>query len=43
MLENPVLQVIFGFVIAIGVAVTLFAAYLEYQSRHPKDKSDAHA
>ncbi len=43
MLENPVLQVLFGFVIVIGIAGTLFAAYLEYQSRHPKDKGDAHA
>jgi hypothetical protein len=43
MLENPVMQVLFGFVIAIGVAGTLLIAYLEYQSRHPKDKSDAHA
>lgn len=43
MFENPALQVFFWFVIAVGVAGTLFIAYLEYQSRHPKDKSDAHA
>lgn len=43
MLENPVMQVLFGFVIAVGIAGTALGIYLEYQSRHPKDKSDAHA